>query len=104
MMAAMFLTAITESIILWLCRYRSWMILVYFLGLNLISNFLANSVYQYMYYTAPKIALILLIELGVYVFEVGLLGLATGYNKKLFYCVLLSNIITYSLGVVLYGF
>ena len=104
MINAMLITAISETIFLWFCRYRSWRILGYFFILNLISNFTANVVYRNAYYVLPKIVLVLLIEFGVYVFEIGLLGLATGYNKKLFLCVLLSNIITYSLGVILYGF
>lgn len=104
MIIAMLITATVETIFLWLCRYRGWSILGYFFALNLVSNFIANGIYRNVYYMLPKIALVLLIEFGVYVFEVGLLGLAIGYNKKLFLCVLLSNMITYSLGVILYGF
>ena len=100
----MFLTAIIEVFLLWFCRYHSWKILAYFFGLNLISNLLANLLYQNLYYTLPKIILIISLELTVYLFEVGLLGLMTGYNRKLFLCVLLTNLMTYVLGVLIYGF
>lgn len=103
-LTAMLITAVTETIVLWVCKYRNWKVLAYFFVLNLISNFLINFTYRYTYYMFPKIILVPLLELGVYVFEVSLLGLMTGYNKKLFWCVLLSNIITYSIGVILYGF
>ena len=101
---AMLITAVTETIVLWLCKYHGWKVLSYFFVLNLISNFLVNHIYHHTYYMLPKLALVPLLELSVYVFEVVLLGLMTGYNKKLFLSVLLSNIITYSLGVLLYGF
>jgi len=100
---AMLITAVTETIVLWWCRYRSWKVLSYFFVLNLISNFLVNFTYRQMYGLWPQIILVPSLELGVYLFEVVLLGLMTGYNRKLFLCVLLSNLITYSLGVILYG-
>ena len=100
----MLITAITETIVLWCCRYRGWKVLSYFFVLNLISNFLVNFTYRQVYGLWPKIILVPSLELGVYVFEVALLGLMTGYNKKLFWSVLLSNVVTYTLGVILYGF
>ena len=101
---AMLLTAIIETIVLWCCRYRGWKVLAYFFVLNLVSNFLVNFAYRHTYYMLPKIMLVPLLEFAVYLFEVGLFGLLSGYNKKLFFCVLLSNLISYSLGVLLYGF
>ena len=101
---AMLITAIIETIVLWCCKYRGWKVLSYFFILNLVSNFLVNFTYRRVYGLWPKIILVPALELGVYIFEVALLGLMTGYNKKLFLSVLLSNIITYSLGVLLYGF
>ena len=100
----MLITAVVETIVLWCCKYRSIKTLCYFFLLNCISNLTLNLTYQHIWMMAPKIILVPLLEFLVYVFETGFLGLATGYNKKLFLCVLLSNIITYSLGVILYGF
>jgi len=101
---AMFLTAVIETIVLWCCRYRGWKVLSYFFVLNLVSNFLVNFAYRHTYYMLPKTMLVPLLEFSVYLFEVGFLGILLGYNKKLFSCVLLSNLISYSLGVLLYGF
>ena len=101
---AMLITAVVETIVLWCCKYRVWKVLTYFFILNLTSNFLVNFIYRQTYYMLPKIALVPMLEFGVYVFEVALLGVMTGYNKKLFLSVLLSNVITYTLGVLIYGF
>ena len=101
---AMLITAVVETIVLWCCKYRGWKVLTYFFVLNLVSNFLVNFIYRQTYGMWPKIALVPTLEFGVYVFEVVLLGLMTGYNKKLFLSVLLSNVITYTLGVLIYGF
>ena len=100
---AMFITAVVETIVLWCCKYRYWKELGYFFLLNLISNFLVNFTYQHIWNMMPKGVLIFLLELGVYVFEVTLFGLITGYRKKMFFCVLLTNLISYSLGVLIYG-
>jgi len=100
----MLITAITEAIVLWCCRYRGWKVLSYFFVLNLISNFLVNFTYRQVYGLWPKIILVPVLELGVYIFEAVFLGLMTRYNKKLFLSVLLSNVMTYTLGVILYGF
>ena len=103
-LTAMLITAVTETILLWCLKYRGWKVLTYFFILNLVSNFLVNFVYQHTYYMLPKVALIPMLEFGVYAFEVALLGLMTGYNKKLFICVFLTNLFSYSLGVLMYGF
>ena len=104
MSVAMLITAVVETIVLWCCGYRSWKLLIYFFVLNLASNFLVNFTYQHVYHMLPKIVLVPLLEFAVYVFEVGFLGLMTGYNRKLLLCVLLSNVVSYGLGVALYGF
>ena len=116
-LVAMFLTAVVETILLWCFKYRGWKVLTYFFILNLISNFLVNlgaevlpelfiedDVYFYSgrlgqlyYYCIP------FLELFAIVFEAGLLGLMTGYNKKLWISVFLTNLTSFLTGVLLFG-
>lgn len=96
---AMGLTAIVETFLLWCFKYRGWKVLTYFFILNLISNFLINAIYGYYgdIYWVP------VLELGVVLFEAALLGLMTGYNKKLWLSVFATNLISFLLGVLLFG-
>lgn len=120
---AMFLTAVIETFLLWCFKYRTWKVLTYFFILNLISNFLVNlgaaelpfhicftffnnDCFMYSgggmlntvyYYCIP------FLELFAVVFEIGLLGLMTGYNKKLWLSVFATNLISFLTGVLLFG-
>ena len=119
----MILTAVIETSVLWCFKYRGWKILTYFFILNLISNFIVNlgatelplhicftffdnacfmysggGMFDTIYYYC-----ILFLELFAVVFEAGLLGLMTGYNKKLWLSVFLTNLISFLLGVLLFG-
>ena len=113
----MVLTAVIETFLLWCFKYHGWKILSYFFILNLISNFLVNygaevlpeffiedDVYFYRgrieqlyYYCIP------FLELFVVVFEASFLGLMTGYNRKLWISVFLTNLISFLTGIFLFG-
>jgi len=96
---AMWLTAVIETFLLWCFKYRTWKVLIYFFILNLISNFLVNALYSYY----GDIWLVPVLELGAVVFEAALLGLMTGYNKKLWLSVFATNLISFLTGVLLFG-
>ena len=100
---AMGLTAVIETFLLWCFKYRGWKVLSYFFILNLISNFLANFVYQNLWGMVQKDILILSLELAVVLFEAILLGIMTGYNKKLWFSVFLTNLCSFLFGVFLFG-
>ena len=100
----MFLTAVIETIVLWCLKYRGWKVLSYFFVLNLVSNFLLNCTYFHIFGIAPKYVLIPALEISVVIFEAGLLGLMTGYSKRVWGSVFLTNLISSSIGVLLYGF
>ena len=99
----MFLTAVIETFLLWFFRYRKWKVLTYFFILNLISNLIVNSVYDEIWRMAPYYILVPLLEMGVVLFEIGLLGLMTGYNKKLWISVFATNLVSFLTGVLLFG-
>ena len=103
LLVAMPLTAIVETFLLWCFRYRGWKVLSYFFVLNLISNLLINLAYRNLWGIVPKDVLILSLELIVILFEVTLLGLMTGYNKKLCFSVFFTNLCSFLLGVLLLG-
>lgn len=96
---AMSLTAIIETFLLWCFKYRGWTVLTYFFILNLISNFIINTIYDY----SGDGLLVPALEVGAVVFEAGLLGLMTGYNKKMWLSVLATNLISFLTGVLLFG-
>ena len=101
---AMLLTAVIETFVLWCFKYRGWKVLSYFCVLNLVSNFLINLTYYHTWMLMPKYVLIPILEFSVVIFEASLLGLMTGYNKKLWLSVFLTNLISYTTGVLIYGF
>lgn len=114
---AMTLTAVIETSVLWCFKYRGWKVLTYFFILNLISNFLVNLGAEVLpellmeddaYYYRGRLeqlyyCCIPFLELFAVVFEAGLLGLMTGYNKKLWISVFLTNLASFLLGVLLFG-
>ena len=102
LLTTMLLTAIIETIFLWWCGYHRVLVLAYFFGLNMISNCSANILYKQMTYMAPKPMLMILLELGVILFEYALLGLLTGYSKKLISCVALANAFSFIIGLILF--
>lgn len=100
---AMFLTALVETCLLWCFKYRSKKLLFFYFVLNLISNFVANISYQKLWGIIPQGWLIFILETGVLFFEIVLFGLTIGYNKKLYYSVFLTNLISFLLGILLFG-
>ena len=100
---AMLLTAIIETFVLWCLRYRKFWVLVYFFVLNLISNFIVNFIYQNIWYVVPKIVIVPVLELSVFIFEIFFMGIYVGYNKKMFASVFLTNFISFMTGVILFG-
>lgn len=100
---AMFLTATIETLLLYFLKYRDWKILSYFFSLNLISNLCVNVIYSYVCHINPLGLTVALLELGVLLFEITLLGLMSGYNKKLYLSVFATNLCTFLLGVLLFG-
>ena len=103
LLTTMFLTAIIETIFLWWCNFRKVLALVYFFGLNLLSNCAANIVYAQLIQTTPKLFLMVAIEICVILFETAMLGLLTGYSKKMFTCVLLSNLFAFFVGLIVFA-
>lgn len=99
----MFLTALVETCFLWCFKYRRKKLLFFYFVLNLISNFVANISYQKLWGIIPQGWLIFILETGVLFFEIVLFGLADGYNKKLYYSVFLTNLISFLFGVLLFG-
>lgn len=99
----MFLTAVIETFFLWCFGYRGWKVLTCFFVLNLISNLVVNLVYESIWRIAPYYVLVPTLESGVVLFEAGLLGLMTGYNKKLWLSVLATNLLSFLTGVLLFG-
>ena len=107
----MVLTAAIETFVLWRFKeYRKWGILAYFAILNLISNVLVNYLHATSFFSgndnllAPSHADIFLLELGAVLFEFIWLGLKTGYSKKLLFVVFICNLISFLIGVILFGF
>ena len=115
---AMFLTAIVETFLLWCFKYRGWKVLTYFFILNLISNLGINIISDIIcrfivdFFEIPGYGLayrevfnycVPFFELSVVLFEASLLGLMTGYNKKLWLSVFATNLISFLLGVLLFG-
>ena len=100
---AMFATSIIETFVLWVLKYRRFWVLAYFFVLNLVSNFIINVIYQNFYYIAPKIVLVSGLEFCVFVFESMLMGIVVGYNGKMFLSVFLTNLISFLVGVFLFG-
>ena len=47
---------------------------------------------------------VLPLELGIVLFEFGLLGLTAQYGKRLLYSVFLTNLISFLTGIFLFGF
>ena len=92
----MLLTAAIETFILWIFKeYRKRGILIYFAILNLISNFALN----YSFPHIRTLTALTLLELSAVVFEFTLLGIKAGYSKKLFFIILLCNVISFLTGI-----
>jgi len=98
----MFLTACIETLLMRLFGYRKFLVLVYFFVINLISNFLVNITYQNVYLSISTWLYVLLLELMVVLFEIGLLGIMTGYTGKMVKCVFFTNLISFFVGFLLF--
>ena len=102
-LTAMFLTAGIETFGMWCCGYRKRRVLSYFFVLNLISNLAANLFYQNTQLAVPDNWLVFGIETAVVLFEIALLGLMTGYNRKMTACVLIMNLLSFACGKIIFG-
>lgn len=100
---AMVLTAGVETLVMRCLRYRGFWLLTWFFVLNLASNFALNWAYAKYWYLAPKIVMIGGLELAAFVLESLLFGIFAGYGKKMFGSVFLANLISFGLGVLLFG-
>ncbi|MBP5352968.1 MAG: hypothetical protein J6Y91_04305 [Alphaproteobacteria bacterium] len=101
---AMFLTAGIETLGMWCCGYRQRRVLSYFFGLNLISNLAVNWFYQHTQLDIPDEWLVFSLETAVVLFEAAALGLMTGYNRKMLTCVLITNLLSFGCGKIIFGF
>lgn len=103
-MAAL-LTAMIETTFFWCCKYRSKAFLTYVFAVNILTNVLINQVLRiaYPFFSSCIYYLIFLLELGVFISEFILLS---AYLRKdyarIFILVFLANLITWSLGEVLF--
>ena len=96
---AMLLTAIIETFVLWCLKYRTWKVLICFFMLNLISNFLVNAIYGY----SGDVRMMPSLELGAVIFEASLLGLVANYSVKLWLSVICTNLVSFLVGILLFG-
>ena len=98
---SMFLTAIIETFLLWCFKFRGWKVLTYFFILNLISNLIVNLALAQIHtlHVVPETVSVSVLEFGVVVLEAGLLGLMTGYHKKVWLTVFGTNLASFLIGL-----
>ena len=94
----MILTGIIETFVLWCFRYRGWKNLSFIFVVNLISNFLTNICIDYWKHILRNFFGILLLETLVVLFEYLLLGIRLKYTKKLFWTIVVANLVSFFIG------
>ena len=101
--AAMAATAGIESVLLWILGYRQKIVWVWFIVLNLVSNCIANILYQHIWSIVPQAVLVSILEIGVVAFEFIGLGLVVPYTRRLFWVICVTNLISFVLGALIVG-
>ena len=91
------INAVIETFVLWCFKYRKPSILIYYALLNIISNCAVNSIYHITH--TETVMFVLTLEVLAVLFEFALLGLKTGYTKRVFWAVLACNVISFLFGV-----
>lgn len=100
----MLATAVIETLFFRLCGFKERKTLMYIFFINLLSNLILN---LFSYFSMPEIGFsmfdIAALETGVVLFEFLLLGIHTGWKLKIFGLLILSNALSYSIGMLFYS-